>query len=174
MLVSAASRSRMEKLLRSLILPADYKNPQHAADIGYLLDSYAKDPMGGATALDASIKNNVVNALSKIPHAFSVLCYVDNKPVGLVTCFEAFSTFQCKPLINIHDVVVSNDFRGLGISQLMLTKVEEIAIEKGCCKLTLEVLEGNAVAQNAYKKFGFAGYELDPLMGKALFWQKVL
>jgi len=54
----------------------------------------------------------------------------------------------------------------------MLKKVEDIAKEKGCCKLTLEVLDGNKAAQNAYTKFGFGGYELDPVMGKALFWQK--
>jgi ribosomal protein S18 acetylase RimI-like enzyme len=54
----------------------------------------------------------------------------------------------------------------------MLKEVEEIAKKKGCCKITLEVLEGNKVAQRSYKKFGFAGYELNPLMGKALFWEK--
>ena len=51
---------------------------------------------------------------------------------------------------------------------------EELARELGCCKLTLEVLEGNAKAQAAYKSLGYAGYELDPAMGKALFWQKKL
>jgi hypothetical protein len=43
-------------------------------------------------------------------------------------------------------VVVVNPFRGLGLSQKMLLKVEEIARQRGCCKITLEVLEGNAVA----------------------------
>ncbi len=94
--------------------------------------------------------------------------------VESVNCFEAFSTFKCKPLINIHDVVVVNEFRGLDLSQQMLSKVEEIAKLKGCCKITLEVLEGNKVAQKSYIKFGFAGYELDPIMGKALFWQRIV
>ena len=128
--------------------------------------------MGGGVPLSDSTKNNLVKELSNIPHAFSVLCYVNNKPAGLINCFEAFSSFQCKPLINVHDVIVLADFRGHGISQLMLKEVEEIAKKKGCCKLTLEVLEGNKVAQRSYKKFGFAGYELNPLMGKALFWEK--
>ena len=128
--------------------------------------------MGGGVPLSDSTKNNLVKELSNIPHAFSVLCYVKNKPAGLINCFEAFSSFQCKPLINVHDVIVLADFRGHGISQLMLKEVEEIAKKKGCCKITLEVLEGNKVAQRSYKKFGFAGYELNPLMGKALFWEK--
>jgi ribosomal protein S18 acetylase RimI-like enzyme len=56
----------------------------------------------------------------------------------------------------------------------MLEKVEDIAISKGCCKLTLEVLEGNKIARASYNKFGFSDYVLDPKMGKALFFQKVL
>ena len=153
---------------------ADYKNTKHGSDIGYLLDCYSRDPMGGGVPLSENIKDNLAKALSNIPHAFTIICYVDSKPAGLVNCFEAFSSFQCKPLVNIHDVIVLSDFRGLGISQLMMGKVEEIARSKGCCKITLEVLEGNEIAQNSYKKFGFSGYELDPVMGKALFWQKVI
>ena len=103
-----------------------------------------------------------------------MLAFISGEPVGLVNCFEGFSTFQCRPLVNIHDVAVVAQHRGLGISQKMLAKVEEIARQRGCCKLTLEALEGNTIAQNAYRKLGFAGYELDPVMGKAMFWQKAL
>lgn len=151
---------------------ADYLDKEQSIDIGYLLDAYSQDQMGGSQPLSESVRSNLANELSKLPHAFSIICYVNNKPAGLVNCFEAFSTFKCKPLINIHDVVVVSEFRGLGLSQKMLSKVEEIAKQKGCCKITLEVLEGNKVAQNSYIKFGFAGYELDPIMGKALFWQR--
>jgi len=55
-----------------------------------------------------------------------------------------------------------------------LTASEKIARESGCCKITLEVLEGNHVARAAYSAFGFKGYELDPKMGKALFLEKKL
>ena len=156
------------------VLMVDYLNPQHAADMVFLLDSYACDPMGGEKPLSQEVKSSLVGKLAKIPHAFSVICYVDDKPAGLINCFEAFSTFKCKPLINIHDVVVSVEYRGLGLSQKMMQHVEHIAIKKGCCKVTLEVLEGNTVAQNSYFKFGFAGYELDSKMGNAMFWQKAL
>jgi hypothetical protein len=30
------------------------------------------------------------------------------------------------------------------------------------------------LAQSTYEKFGFGGYELDPEMGGAMFWQKSL
>jgi len=48
---------------------------------------------------------------------------VNGIAAGLVTCFELFSTFSCKPLINIHDVIVLKKFRGNGLSQKMLKKV---------------------------------------------------
>lgn len=152
----------------------DYSNQQQARDLCALLDDYAKDPMGGGEPLPDSVKANLAAELANFPTAFSVICYIDGKPAGLVNCFEGFSTFQCRPLINIHDMAVVVEYRGKNISQMMLDKVEEIAREKGCCKITLEVLEGNRVARNAYQKFGFDGYELDPDVGKALFWQKKL
>jgi ribosomal protein S18 acetylase RimI-like enzyme len=156
------------------VLVADYTNPQHATDLALMLDVYASDPMGGGGGISDHVKQNLASELAKLPHAFSVLCYVDDKPAGLVNCFEVFSTFKCKPIVNIHDLAVAPEFRGLGISQKMLDKVSETAQDRGCSKLTLEVLEGNKVAQNAYLKYGFKGYELDPTMGRALFWEMPL
>lgn len=156
------------------IFIADYLNEQQAEDIGFLLNAYAKDPMGQGSPLNEGIKEQLAMNLSKVANAFSVLCYVDGEPAGLTNCFQGFSTFKCKPLINIHDLIVRSEFRGLKISQQMLAKVDEEAIKRDCCKVTLEVLEGNKVAQNAYLKFGYEGYVLDPKMGKALFWEKPL
>lgn len=156
------------------IVIADYLNSQQGKDISYLLSCYASDPMGGGASLSSHVKEHLVSELAKIPNAFSLICYSDDKPVGLTNCFVGFSTFKCKPLINIHDIAVLRDYRGKGIGKLMLAKVEEIARGKGCCKITLEVLEGNEPAKQAYLKFGFAGYELDPDLGKALYWQKII
>jgi len=152
----------------------DYQNPQHARDLVFLLNSYALDPMGGGEALPQTVQEGLPLALAQRAHAMSILCYVDDQPAGLINTFEGFSTFKCKPLINIHDVVVHSEFRGLKLSQVMLDYLEKVAREKGCCKLTLEVIEGNKVAQNAYKKFGFSGYEMDPQFGQAMFWEKPL
>src|SRR5690606_3778708 len=156
------------------VLVADYRNPQHAEDMSFLLNHYARDPMGGGGALPVEVTRGLARELAKRPHAFTELCYVDGKPAGMVNCFELFSTFACKPLVNIHDVVVVEEFRGQRLSERMLQKVEAIANERGCCKLTLEVLEGNRAAKTVYQRLGFAAYELDPAMGQALFWQKPL
>ena len=151
---------------------ADYANAQHGKDICALMDEYAQDPMGGAEPLSDYVKSHLVAALAELPNAMSILCYVDGNAAALANCIPGFSTFKCKPLLNIHDFMVSKNYRGLNLSQGLLEKVEEQARQMGCCKITLEVLSGNEPAQRSYRKFGFAGYELDPQMGKAEFWQK--
>lgn len=156
------------------IIQADYTDPRQSKDLIFVLNAYASDPMGGGTPLSDFAKANLAEKLATLPHAFSILAYVDGEPAGLVNCFETLSSFACKPLINIHDLAVLEKFRGRRLSQRLLEKVEAIARERACCKITLEVLSGNTVAKNAYTKFGFAGYELDPATGHALFWEKAL
>jgi len=156
------------------IIQANYNNPKDGRHIIELLDCYANDPMGGNEALPDYVAQNLIYALSNRSDAISILAYVEGQPAGLLNCFEGFSTFNCKPLINIHDLIVATEFRGLGLSTKMLTMVEEIAIERECCKLTLEVLEKNVIAINSYRKFGFNHYQLDPILGKAEFWEKKL
>ena len=156
------------------IIQADYQNEEHGKDLVMLLNAYALDPMGGGEALAVEVQQNLVVTLAKRDDFLTLLCYVDNEPAGILNCVESFSTFKCKPLLNIHDCGVLKEFRGLGISQLLFKEAEKISRERGYCKLTLEVLEGNIVAQNAYKKLGFSGYELDEKTGKAMFWEKAL
>lgn len=133
------------------------------------MNEYSKDEMGGGQALSEYTKLNLVSELKKRPYMFAIIAFIENKPAGLTVCVEGFSSFACLPLINVHDMVVLPKFRGRRLSHKLLAKAEEIAKERKCCKLTLEVLEGNTIAKNAYRNFGFEGYELNPKMGKALF-----
>jgi ribosomal protein S18 acetylase RimI-like enzyme len=157
-----------------LICRADYQNPHHAQALVRLLDAYAQDPAGGGEPLSEFAKTHLVTALAQRPQAFSVLAFDGEQPVGLVNCMEGFSTFACRPLVNVHDVAVLSSHRGRRVAERMLALVETIARERGACKLTLEVLQGNASAMRLYERVGFAGYQLDPAMGRAQFFQKWL
>ena len=139
-----------------------------------LLDSYACDPMGGGKPLCEEVQQTLISKLKTRDDYLGVIAFYDNRPAGLINAFEGFSTFAAKPLMNIHDVIVASEYRGNGLAQRMMETLEQMARERGCCKLTLEVLSNNQAAHSAYRKFGFAAYELDPEAGAALFWQKVL
>lgn len=156
------------------ICRANYRNAAHSSALVQMLDAYAQDPAGGGEALSEFAKTHLVKELAVRPQAFSVLAFVGEQPVGLINCIEGFSTFACRPLVNIHDVAVLPGHRGQRVAERMLALVDEIARERGACKLTLEVLQGNASAIRLYERVGFAGYQLDPAMGRAQFFQKWL
>lgn len=153
---------------------ADYTDPADATAIVMLLDAYASDPAGGGEPLSDFAKTNLVRELAARPQAFSVLAFDGDTPVGLVNCIEGFSTFKCRPLVNVHDVAVLASHRGCGIAEQMLALAETMARERGAVKMTLEVLSGNVPAVKLYTRIGYEGYQLDPAMGSANFLQKWL
>ncbi|MDQ8201859.1 GNAT family N-acetyltransferase [Pelagicoccus sp. SDUM812003] len=156
------------------IRPANLASERDRSALVSLLDEYCKDVMGGGSPLPKNARMHLCDALAERSNAFVFLAFADESPAGIAICFEGFSTFACKPLMNLHDFAVHPRFRGQGIAHRLLLAVEELARGRGCCKLTLEVLEGNQRAQKVYREFGFAGYELDPKMGRALFFDKKL
>lgn len=152
----------------------DYEDPVHAEALITLMDAYALDPMGGGQGLHSEVKESLAQALSQRPNALSILALDGATPVGLLNAFEGFSTFSAKPLMNIHDVIVAEAYRRQGISQKMIAFLEDVSRERGCCKITLEVLSENIPAKASYKQLGFAPYQLDPRLGVAEFWQKTI
>ena len=152
----------------------DFSLQNHQDDFVFLLNHYALDPMGGGEALSQFAQENLGTELQKQSHFFSFIVYVDEKPAGLINCVLGFSTFNCAPLLNIHDLIVHCDFRKMGVGEKLLEAAEKLAVQKNCCKITLEVLSGNEPAQNLYKKFGFGSYVLDPTKGHAVFLDKKL
>lgn len=153
---------------------ADLTVPSYAAALVHLMNMYAQDAMGGGEPLSEQVQKDLPQALAKRPGAYVVLAFVDGQPAGVLNAFEGFSTFACLPILNIHDVAVDPAYRGLGLAHRLLDQAEAIARAIGACKLTLEVLQGNARAKAVYEKAGFAGYSLAEDTGQAMFWQKKL
>lgn len=156
------------------IVCADYSNVVHANAIVELLDEYASGPSGGAEPLAAQVKVELIPALQRTSCALTLLAFAGEVPIGLLNAFETLSTFRAKPLINIHDIAVTASWRRRGVGRALIQALENIAGERGCCKLTLEVLENNVGAQMLYRKLGFENYQLQEDFGRALFLQKKL
>jgi GNAT superfamily N-acetyltransferase len=158
---------------------ADYADAADAARVVTLLDSYARDPMGGGKPLSEDVRSRLVPGLAAHPGAFSLLAFesdegAEGRPLGLANCITGFSTFAARPLVNIHDMAVLPEARGKGVGRALMLAVEEEARARGACKITLEVLSGNATAKGLYASLGYGDYALDPEAGTALFWDKKL
>jgi len=74
--------------------------------------------------------------------------------VGLVNAFLGVSTFRARLLLNIHDICVHPHFQRRGIGAAWQEVVAHAARSEGCCRITLEVLEGNLGALAAYRRAG--------------------
>ena len=158
--------------LRILINP--YAEVGHARAIVDLLERYSLDPMGTGEPLSPATRRDLVPELRRRPWVVTLLAILDDLPAGLLIAMEGFSTFAAKPLLNLHDVAVHPDFRGRGIGSELFQEAEIVARKRGCCKLTLEVLEGNEGAKRLYERLGFSPYSLGAATGIAQFWEKPL
>lgn len=147
----------------------DYSNPAHLTAFTELLQGYMADPMGEHRPHTKLEQLRLVDGMANHPAAFIVLACIEDRAIGFATCFELFSTFEVKPFINIHDIFILPEYRGYGIGRGVLEYISQIAIEKKCCKVSLEVRTDNGVAQGLYRSVGFG--EATPDM---LFWVKKL
>ena len=82
--------------MTTILERGNYLDSKHAADIGYLMNRCPCDPIAGGSPLTTEITSRLATELSKISHAFSIICYVSGKPAGLINCFEA------APLLNVN------------------------------------------------------------------------
>ena len=137
------------------IVEADFEAAAHRAGILHVLNSYAGDPSGGGEPLSPDVRKRLVPALRDHPAALVLLAIADGRAVGVAVCFHGFSTFQARPLLNIHDLAVIPEWRGKGVGRALLEATEARARRSGCCKLTLEVQDSNARALGLYRSFGF-------------------
>jgi GNAT superfamily N-acetyltransferase len=145
----------------------DFTNPAHLTALAELTNHYMCDPMGGIEPLNKIKQLRLIDGLANHPTAEVIFSIIDCKIVGLATCFINFSTFNIKPYLYIHDIVVLKDFRGKGIGKALMKELIRISAERNYCKVTLEVRKDNTVAQQLYQSLEFA--ECEPPM---YFWSK--
>ncbi|MDG4592242.1 MAG: GNAT family N-acetyltransferase [Defluviicoccus sp.] len=156
------------------VIQADLSNALHQTAIVEMIDVFSKDQLGRGQELAADVRNRLVAGLRAHPTTLVLLAYVGNIIAGVAICFGGFSTFSAKPLLNIHDLIVEPDYRGRGVGKALLAAAEDHARQRGCCKLTLEVLDNNAVALSAYTAAGYVRFALRDGGGEMVFLSKTI
>ncbi|HPR33529.1 MAG TPA: GNAT family N-acetyltransferase [Prolixibacteraceae bacterium] len=149
-----------------VVVTGDIFCPEHQKAMLYLLDLYMQDPMGDFGQLTSELAGQLIDRLKMQPHYRLFLAQYKNKFAGFANCFEVFSTFQAKPILNIHDFAVAPDFRRLGVGDALMKGIMDYARNHGFCKITLEVRQDNEAAQYLYRRNGFSECE-HPM----LFWE---
>jgi ribosomal protein S18 acetylase RimI-like enzyme len=155
--------------MKTEIIECNFKNIEHRQKIIELTELFLLDPIGGCQQMPTEVKENLVPALESLPGALVLFAVADNKYAGLCICYTNISTFKAKPYFNIHDISILEPYRGKGLGRKLIEKVNNIAIQRGYCKLTLEVHETNLRAQALYSSLGFRNDE-----PRLLYWTKTL
>ncbi len=144
---------KLEIALTNLGSPAD------TAALVDVLDTYARDPMGGGKPLTGEVCARLVPDLRArvlSGNAVVLLARNEGRPVGVAVCFTSYSTFSARPVLNVHDLAVIPEVRGQGVGRALLSAIEAAALTRRCGKVTLEVREDNARARQLYERIGFA------------------
>lgn len=147
----------------------DFSNPDHLKALGALVNEYILDDMGGGKPLNPLQQLRLVDGLNKHPMAIVLLAITDQMPSGIIVAFQNFSTFTVKPMINVHDIFVSVEYRQSGVGSKLMAALLNIAKARGCSRVTLEVREDNVAAQYLYRRF-----EFDETIPPMLYWRKEL
>jgi GNAT superfamily N-acetyltransferase len=155
------------------IVDAELTCPEHEAAVLEMVDAYARDPSGGGQPLAEDVRARLIAGLREHPTTVILLAFDETRPVGIAACFRGFSTFEARPLLNLHDLAVVPEYRGRGVGRRLLAAVEEKARALGCTKVTLEVLEANP-ARDLYQAMGYASPVYYEGSGPALFLSKAL
>ncbi|WP_078118739.1 GNAT family N-acetyltransferase [Thiosocius teredinicola] len=145
-----------------------FDDPADARQYVDLLDAYARDPMGGGTALPDEVRERLPGDLASHPTAHGLFAEIDAAPVGFATCFLGYSTFRAQPLLNIHDIAVLPTWRGRSVAKILLEGIVDLARSLDCCRVTLEVREDNPRAQSVYRAAGFSPADCSLFMTKSI------
>jgi GNAT superfamily N-acetyltransferase len=156
------------------IIEANLSRTDHQDAVLKLTDAYAMDAMGNGKSFSIEVRRALIPGLQRHPTTIIFLGYDGVTPIGIATCFLRFSTFNARPVINIHDLAVLPEYRGQGVGRRLLQAVEDKARQANCCKLTLEVQENDHTARRTYETFGFGQAVHQEAAGGALFLAKAL
>jgi len=154
--ISVIDATLLELLQMSInIVDANFDQPVHTSGLVAILDEYARLPHIAGRGLSQEVRTNLITQLKAKSEKQILLAIDDERVIGVAVCFQGFSTFAGRPLLNIHDLAVTTDYRGQGVGTLLLDAVAQRAKELGCCRVTLEVDTDNPGAKKLYDRSGF-------------------
>lgn len=107
------------------------------------------------------MENDVVADVPTLEHWLfdekkaEVLFAVENgEKVGFALFFHNFSTFLGRAGIYLEDLFVKPEYRGRGYGKGLLTRLAQIAVERGCGRLEWWCLDWNQPSIDFYKSMG--------------------
>ena len=155
----------------------DFDDPQQTADFLFILDHYMRGPTGSGKPMDDELRAHLPDALRSRP---TVLCHIAYVVMNHGKNAARRPDQLRRRFFHLRRQAAAQHPRHRGPRGFPPTRDRprpprprrDGGAGTGCCKLTLEVLEGNRGAHRAYLEFGFQAYQTDPAMGAAMFMER--
>lgn len=132
------------------IRPATPDDSELIAKMVHELAVYERAPEE-CTATGAKIRARLVKDR---PDAEALIAEVDGKPAGFALFFHNFSTWEAAPGLYLEDIFVRPAYRRKNIGEALVRALARIAVERGCRRMDLSVLDWNKPARDFYEKLG--------------------
>lgn len=87
-------------------------------------------------------------------HVNALICEQDGQPLGMAIYFYNYSTWLAKPGLYLEDLYVSLEHRGKGAGKLLLKKMAQISLQKGCGRFEWSCLDWNKPSRDFYQSIG--------------------
>lgn len=88
------------------------------------------------------------------PYAETLIAEEDGEAVGFALFFHNYSTFLAQPGIYLEDLFVKPEHRGSGVGRMLLGRLAQLAVDRGCGRLEWAVLDWNVDAIRFYERLG--------------------
>ncbi len=108
---------------------------------------------------ESDIKGSEIFLLERIRNNESEIFIAENDKkelVGFVQLYPIFSSTRMKRLWLLNDLFVEENYRGQGVSVLLIDEAKKLCKESYACGLILETAKSNVVGNKLYPKTGFS------------------
>lgn len=112
------------------------------------LAAYEREP----DAVEATPESLLAQMKNARPPFECLLAESEGEPVGFALFFPSYSTWRGKPGLYVEDVYVPERLRGRGIGRSLFRELARVALDRGCARLELAVLEWNRPSIEFYEK----------------------
>lgn len=102
----------------------------------------------------ATIETIEATIFSKENHVNALICEQEGQAVGIAIYFYNYSTWLAKSGLYLEDLYVSPEHRGKGAGKLLLKKMAQIALQKGCGRFEWSCLDWNKPSRDFYQSIG--------------------
>ena len=80
---------------------------------------------------------------------------IESKLAGFVQLYPLFSSTRMKKLWLLNDLYVNPEYRGKGVSIMLIERAKKLVIDTSACGMFLETGKTNTIGNNLYPKTGF-------------------